>query len=111
MGEHIVTLSSLRKKYPNPVKPLSGGDTSYCVGGALCKEMGMDYSFPYSGKIRDAVLKLRKVNKYEVGIDDNDFLLNTANRIASENDAGKFEEAWEALGVILRWKPKFRTGL
>ena len=89
-------LKQIREKYPNPVKLHGSCDEHYCVGGALYRFLGGNIGFPIS---HDLANTLRLANKNLSEGTATEY----ANTIISENDAGHFNDAWEALGYALSY--------
>jgi hypothetical protein len=111
-----VSVTMLRKKYPHPVRALQASgysDEEYCVGGAFCKEMGIDRkgcNFPTANEIRAAVEKANpNLEHYLMRELDADRFDSLVDKLVACNDIGNFKEAWLVLGTLLRWKPKLKT--
>jgi hypothetical protein len=99
----MITMDEIRAKYPTPHRaggihfPEDGsypeGD-SYCVGGALCRLIGINRGFPFIHEIKAA---LRLCNEHLT----NEEAYKFANEIAKLNDSGFFSLAWLVLREAL----------
>ena len=107
-----LSITSLKRKYPKLVRAANAKYDAanaryddYCVGGALCLEVGIERYFPGEMDIRAAVLKANP----RISLDaDSDvgvylFLRDSIKGIIQANDAGNFKLAWKLLGKVLRW--------
>ena len=109
MGSQRISVTALRRKYPRPRKALEGTPGvkgEYCVGGALCQEIGMDstFNFPATSWVFEA---LKKANPRLSGLPDKQYseVYGKAIKLTHANDHGDFKTAWKILGELLRWKP------
>jgi len=103
-----ITLTSLKRKYPHPVRGVGSDDGQYCVGGALCREVGNEIDFPRWEQLRDAVEKATLINHYVLSNEDNELFRGQCIKVIEMNDIGNFDGAWRELGYLLRWNPKDR---
>lgn len=103
-----ISVTYLRKKYPHPVRGAGSFGEQYCVGGALCCEVGMAIHFPRWEQLRDAIELATQINHYTVSDEDNEVFRGQCIKIVEMNDIGNFEGAWRELGNLLHWKPKDR---
>lgn len=99
-GETIMTtVEEIRARYPHPVISIARRPGAYCVGGALCRFVGVEApQFPWYREIEKA---LRVLNPFLT----NDVAFDFAQRIVNRNDEGKFDDAWEAVREALAWRP------
>lgn len=98
----IPSLATIRKNYPKPThfNPYSDHLQGYCVGGALCLQLGQhEANFPAYIDVVDALEKMG------LGCGDSE---NFAERILYENDTSHFERAWKILGKALDLARKLR---
>jgi hypothetical protein len=101
---------NLRKKYPNPHRACDakGGDVEgdYCVGGALCIEVGGPTAMHYPDykRLLQAVIKANP-NITTPWMDDAEYNAFRSKLIEVEarNDIGDFAGAWRALEELLNW--------
>jgi hypothetical protein len=102
-----VWVSSLRRKYRHPVRAIETRGCDYCVGGALCREVGMDHDFPNEQQLKDALLKANpKIDWYAISDSDKDYIYGIIHGVIEANDVGNFELSWRLLGRLLRMAPK-----
>ena len=98
-----ITLAKLKKKYPHPVPAYRADGVcrkrGYCVGGALCRYVGVKSSFPSVYEMMDAIKISNPI------IEACRCLEQKLSSIAADNDAGRFRMAWSEMGKLLRWKP------
>jgi hypothetical protein len=111
-----VTVAELRKKYPWPLRASQASgyvEDEYCVGGAICKEMGIERhgcNFPTAGEIRTAIERANpNLDHYLMTNVDSGSFDDSCEAIVKFNDCGTFEQAWKEMEKLLKWKPKLRT--
>jgi hypothetical protein len=105
MGKRIF-VAELKRKYPHPVRAIGGRYCDYCVGGALCKEVGLDFDFPSETQLKDAVVKANpKIDWHAISDRDSDNIYALVKGVIKANDEGAFETSWRLLGKLLRWTP------
>jgi len=101
-----LSLKFLKEKYPRPLRAIDGCsiDDHYCVGGALCREAGMqDKSFPNDTEIMDALYRVNPhIERYELNDRDYVNLMGQIKSLTKANDAGDFDLAWHILGDLLK---------
>jgi hypothetical protein len=105
-----LTAIKLKRKYPRPHRACDakGGDVEgdYCVGGALCIEVGGEKAmhYPDSERLLEAV---RKANPriYTPWMNDAEYnaLRSRLTEVEARNDIGDFDGAWRALEELLNW--------
>src|SRR5260221_3503193 len=105
-----ITAIKLRNKYRHPRRACDakGGDTSedYCVGGALCIEVGGQKAmhFPDYERLLEAV---RKANPriYTPWMNDKEYagFRSKLTEVEARNDIGDFNGAWRAIEELLNW--------
>jgi hypothetical protein len=102
-----VTVSQIKKRYPEPVQAGHGKPGSYCVLGAACrfydskvrkKRHEPQYDFP---EAEVAASVLQKLNKRLDGK-----AVDYADRIIAENDDGEVTKAWDLLSRALSFGSK-----
>lgn len=111
-----ISATKLRAKFPQPIRAIQASgyrDDEYCVGGALCKEMGIDRhgcNFPTAEEVRRAICAANHSVDTNL-LTDKDFyyLCAQSEAILELNDIGHFDAAWALLSKMLRWKPKLQT--
>ena len=111
-----LTVTALRHKYPHPLraKQASGYvETEYCVGGAFCKEMGVERhgcNFPTSEEVQQAAQKANPAIDRNL-LTERDFskFVSICDKVIAANDVGSFDVAWDAVRELLHWKPKLMT--
>ena len=109
-----VTLAAIRRKYPHPRASHKSNSLpeSYCVGGALCKFVGIasrdSECFPSNESIREAWAKAMKIDWYTLRDKDRNEVRGIIGMLIGSNDAGRFKAAWMRLGKLLSWKPTHR---
>ncbi len=102
-----LSITALRKKYPHPVRGFGAYDGQYCVGGALCRAVGLDIDFPVEQKLKEAVLKANpRIDWYAISTKDHRWAYSHIRGVLEANDVGNFDLAWSLLGELLCWKPK-----
>jgi hypothetical protein len=100
-----ISVTRLKRKYPNPERGIVG--CNYCVGGALCREVGIDRDFPDADQLRDAILKAnRKIDWYAISDMDREYLWSLIQGVILSNDTGDFDRAWKLLGQLLHAHPE-----
>ena len=102
-----IWITNLRRKYPHPVRAIAGGFGDYCVGGALCLEVGIDKYFPNEREMVNALLKANpNINWDTIPDRSRDELYNMIHGVIEANDGGNFELSWRLLGRLLHWRPE-----
>lgn len=84
-------IAGLKEKYPTPTRD-DGSGAGYCVGGALCGQLGLEDNFP---DIKVLAAAITKQNPY--------CLRPTlhAIQVISANDLRDFSSAWRCLEYAL----------
>jgi hypothetical protein len=104
-----VSVTKLKKKYPHPACASRAAYDDYCVGGALCHEVGMSYDFPNEQQLRDAILKANpKIDWYAISDSDSEHIRTLVSGVIEANDVGNFKLSWQLLGKLLHMAPKVR---
>ena len=102
-----ISVTKLKKKYRHPVRAIQSRGFDYCVGGALCHEVGMDHDFPNEQQLKDAILKANPdISWYELSDTQIDEIYYKVKGITAANDVGDFDLAWKLLGDLLNLKMK-----
>lgn len=104
----MISVEELKKAYPSPTTPGCSRD-GYCVGGALCRSLGIDSNFPGSTRLGNAIIKATGRDLESLMYYLRDGAYDRADIIIGLNDAGKFDEAWDALEKALAWATELRT--
>ena len=106
MSTNRISVSSLKRKYPHPVRAMGSKYDDYCVGGALCVEVGLTAClFPSEYQLKEAALKAnRRLDWNTMSDSERDEFYSTVTCVLKANDVGSFELAWKALGKLLHWK-------
>lgn len=104
----MISVTKLKKKYSHPIRAIECRcqDNDYCVGGALCREVGIDKSFPDEIQIKDAFLKAnRRIDWHALDDAQRDNIYRLIHEVINANDRGNFPKAWDSLGELLRYQP------
>jgi hypothetical protein len=101
-----ISMTYLKKKYPNPISAARSDWThTYCVGGALCMEMGLSKEFPNDFELKEAWLKATGYDWYAMVDDQRDLVYSMVHAVIEHNDAQQYAAAWKVLGELLRYRP------
>lgn len=89
-------IEDIRRRFPNPIAapPRKG---RYCVGGAICKAVGIRSSFPWVDKLEKAFIRLG-ADPEHVDFEHLCYLL------LEYNDNEDFDDAWGLAAEIMEKK-------
>jgi hypothetical protein len=99
-----ISATALKKKYPHPQQVGRCDPGGYCVGGALCMELGRRERYPLWDQIIEAASRANPGIQWgRITEPQRTEIRAIASRVTTFNDRGQFNEAWKALGKLLRW--------
>lgn len=105
-----ISMTSLRRKYPHPVRAKHSKNSDYCVAGALCREIGINMNgFPSQLRLCHAILiaNPRIGDWYTLTEKQRVEIYNLAGDVIGANDKGNFNLSWKLLAKLLqRSRPK-----